>query len=368
MHRSTLSCYTHSTFNYSENRPLIDLRSDTVTRPTKAMLDAMMSAKVGDDVYGEDEAVNSLQRHAAKMFAMESALFCPSGTMTNQIGIRVHVQPGDEVVCHELSHVYLYEGGGIASNSGCSVRLMRGNGKDGKFTADELARNINPVDDSHSAMTRLVAIENTTNVGGGGCWDIADIESIRKVCDQNDLRLHLDGARLFNALVATGESPKRFGELFDTISICLSKGLGAPVGSLLLGSKEHIAKAHRVRKSMGGGMRQAGYLAAAGSYALENHVARLSDDHDKARILGDELSRLNYVREVLPVATNIVIFDLDDRVDSDHFLEHLAQQGVLALSLKERTIRFVLHLDITDAQFDKVLSVVKSFESDGVME
>ncbi len=340
---------------------MIDLRSDTVTRPTPAMLEAMMSAEVGDDVYGEDETVNSLQRHAAEMFAMESALFCPSGTMTNQIGMRVHIQPGDEVVCHELSHVYLYEGGGIASNAGCSVRLMRGD--NGKFTAEELAQNINGGDDSHVPITRLVTIENTTNMGGGSCWDIADIEAIREVCDQHDLRLHLDGARLFNALVATDKSPKRFGELFDTISICLSKGLGAPIGSLLLGTKDHIAKAHRFRKSMGGGMRQVGYLAAAGTYALENHVERLRDDHDKARILGDELRELNYVHEVLPVETNIVIFDLDDRIDSEHFLDHLAQQGVLGMILKENTIRFVLHLDITDAQFDKVLIAIRSFDS-----
>jgi threonine aldolase len=271
----------------------------------------------------------------------------------------VHVQPGDEVVCHEQSHVYLYEGGGIASNAGCSVRLMRGD--NGKFTADELARNINNGDDSHTPTTRLVTVENTTNMGGGSCWDIADIEAIREVCDLNGLRLHLDGARLFNALVATDESPKRFGELFDTISICLSKGLGAPVGSLLLGSKDHIAKAHRIRKSMGGGMRQAGYLAAAGTYALVNNIQRLRDDHDKARILGDELSGLKYVREVLPVETNIVIFDLDDNVDSDQFLDHLAQQGVLGMSLKGKTIRFVFHLDITAAQFDKVLSAIKSF-------
>jgi len=338
---------------------MIDLRSDTVTRPTEAMLDAMMSANVGDDVYGEDDAVNCLQRRAAEMFGMESALFCPSGTMTNQIGIRVHVQPGDEVVCHELSHVYLYEGGGIASNSGCSVRLLRGD--NGKFTAEQLARNINPSDDSHSPLTRLVTIENTTNMGGGGCWDVDNIEAIREVCDLNGLRLHLDGARLFNALVATNESPKRFGELFDTISICLSKGLGAPVGSLLLGTKEHIGKAHRYRKSMGGGMRQAGYLAAAGTYALDNHVERLREDHDRARKLGDALHGLNYVSEVLPVETNIVIFDLDDRFDSDQFLDHLHQQGVLAMSLDEKTVRCVFHLDITDAQFDTVLGAIGSF-------
>jgi threonine aldolase len=323
------------------------------------MLDAMMSAKVGDDVYGEDEAVNALQQTAADMFGMESALFCPSGTMTNQIGIQVHVQPGDEVICHELAHVYLYEGGGIASNSGCSVRLMRGN--NGKFTAEDVAGNINPSDDSHSPMTRLVTIENTTNMGGGGCWDIADIESIREVCDQNDLRLHLDGARLFNALVATNESPKRYGALFDTISICLSKGLGAPVGSLLLGTNKHIGRAHRVRKSMGGAMRQAGYLAAAGTFALDNHIERLRDDHDKARALGEELGKLDYVDSVLPIETNILIFDLVDSVDSDSFLAHLREHGLLGMNLKGQTFRLVFHLDISDSDFDAVLNAVKSF-------
>ena len=208
-------------------------------------------------------------------------------------------------------------------------------------------------------MTRLVTIENTSNMGGGSCWDIAAIEGIREVCDRNDLRMHLDGARLFNALVATNESPRRFGELFDTISICLSKGLGAPVGSLLLGTKEHIGRAHRIRKSMGGAMRQAGYLAAAGTYALDNNVERLREDHDKARELGDVLRGLDYVSEVLPVQTNIVIFEHNDRLDTDQFLDHLHRQGVLASSIKERTIRFVLHLDITDAQFDKVLDAVR---------
>jgi threonine aldolase len=323
------------------------------------MLEAMMSARVGDDVYGEDAAVNKLQQYAAELFGMESALFCPSGTMSNQIGIRAHVQPGDEVVCHELSHVYLYEGGGIASNSGCSVRLMRGDNC--KYTADEVAKYINDGSDSHSPTTRLVAIENTTNVGGGSCWNLADIQAIRAVCDQNDLRMHLDGARLFNALVAKDQSAMQFGDLFDTISICLSKGLGAPVGSLLLGTNEHIAKAHRYRKSMGGGMRQAGYLAAAGSYALENHVNRLCDDHDKARTLGDELSNQAYVRNVLPVETNIVIFDLDDKIDGEQFLDYLAEHDVLALTLKENTIRFVFHLDIDDRQFETVLSAVRNF-------
>ena len=340
---------------------MIDLRSDTVTRPTSAMLDAMMSAKVGDDVYGEDEAVNALQETAAERFGMEAALFCPSGTMTNQIGIRVHTQPGDEVICHRLGHVYLYEGGGIASNSGCSVRLL--DGEQGMFTAADVAANINPPDDSHSPLTRLVTIENTTNMGGGGCWDVAEITAIRKVCDEHNLKMHLDGARLFNALVATGESPKRYGELFDTISICLSKGLGAPVGSLLLGTKEHIGLAHRYRKSMGGSMRQAGYLAAAGSYALNNHVERMHEDHDKARILGEELAKQSYVQSVKPVETNILIFDLADGIEGKAFVAHLEQNGVLGLDLSSKTVRLVFHLDVADADFDAILSAVRSFSA-----
>ncbi len=227
--------------------------------------------------------------------------------------------------------------------------------------SDCVRRHINDGSDSHSPTTRLVAIENTTNMGGGSCWDLADIQAIRAVCDQNDLRLHLDGARLFNALVATDESPERFGALFDTISICLSKGLGAPVGSLLLGSEQHIAKAHRFRKSMGGGMRQAGYLAAAGSYALQNNVERLRIDHDRAKILGAELLSSHYVKNVLPVETNIVIFDLADDFDSEQYLGHLEQQGVLALDLGEQTIRFVFHLDISDTQFETVLRAIASF-------
>ena len=338
---------------------MIDLRSDTVTKPTSGMLDAMMSAKVGDDVYGEDEAINALQATAAERFGMEAALFCPSGTMTNQIGMRVHTQPGDEVICHKLAHVYLYEGGGIASNSGCSVRLL--DGDQGMFKAADVAANINWPDDPHGARTRLVTVENTMNMGGGACWDVAEVEAIRKVCNQNNLRMHLDGARLFNALVATGESPKRYGTLFDTISICLSKGLGAPVGSLLLSSKENITLAHRYRKSMGGSMRQAGYLAAAGSYALDNHVERLKEDHDKARALGDELSKMSYVASVKPVETNMLIFDLADGFKSDDFVAHLEKQGVLCLGLSDKTVRLVFHLDVADSDVEIVVKALQSF-------
>jgi threonine aldolase len=338
---------------------MIDVRSDTVTRPGPAMLQAMMQAQVGDDVFGEDETVNALQRKAAELFGKDSALFCPSGTMSNQIAIKLHTQPGDEVICDQLSHIYLYEGGGIAFNSSASVRLLQGH--HGRFTAAQVLDNINQRGDSHFPNTRLVAIENTVNKGGGGCWDLEEIRRIRQVCEQHQLALHLDGARLFNALVARNEAPRSYGELFHTISICLSKGLGAPAGSLLLGSKEHIGRAHRLRKLFGGGMRQAGYLAAAGLYALEHNIERLQADHRKARALDLELKSLPYVVAVLPVETNIVIFTLQEQVPTEQFLAHLRAHDVRASSIGPRTIRFVFHLDVSDAQFDRLVEAMRAF-------
>jgi threonine aldolase len=340
-------------------RPTIDLRSDTVTRPTPPMLKAMMAASVGDDVFGEDETVNELQRRAASLFGMEAALFCPSGTMTNQIAVKLHTQPGDEVICHELSHIYLYEGGGVAYNSGASVRLLQGD--NGRFTADQVRGNINRREDSHFPYTRLVSVENTVNKGGGCCWPFEELERIRAVCVESGLALHLDGARLFNALAARGRSPRDYGAVFDTISICLSKGLGAPAGSLLLGSKAHIGKAHRIRKVLGGGMRQAGYLAAAGLYALDHHVERLGHDHRKATALGTELGRRPYVAAVLPVETNIVIFQLRDSVNPERFLEHLAGRDIKALAIGKQTIRFVFHLDVDDTQFEALEAAIRAF-------
>jgi threonine aldolase len=337
---------------------IIDVRSDTVTRPTAAMLEAMMSAEVGDDVYGEDETVDRLQRTAASLFGMEAALFCPSGTMTNQIGIRVHTRPGDEVICDELAHIYLFEGGGIAANSGASVRLMKGDR--GRFTAEQVRSQINRRDDAHYAWTRLVAIENTVNKGGGACWDLTELQRIREVCDNHELAFHLDGARVFNALVARNESARDYGRLFDTISICLSKGLGAPAGSLLLGSREHIAKAHRYRKMMGGAMRQAGYLAAAGLFALEHNIDRLRDDHAKAQTLARELGDLPYVASVLPVETNIVIFSLHDGLRADLFLQELQRHGLKAGGMGGQTIRFVFHLDIDDEQLDVLVRTLRT--------
>jgi threonine aldolase len=318
----------------------------------------MLHAEVGDDVFGEDETVNELQRKAADLFGKQAALFCPTGTMSNQIGIKVHTQPGDEVICDELAHIYLYEGGGIAANSGSSVRLLHG--QNGRFTAEQVRENINRRDDSHFPWTRLVAIENTVNKGGGCCWDVREIERIRQVCTEHDIAMHLDGARLFNALVARNETPRHYGNLFETISICLSKGLGAPAGSLLLGSSALIAKAHRLRKRLGGGMRQAGYLAAAGLFALEHNVKRLHDDHRKARVLEAELRSLPYVSTVLPVETNIVIFKLHERLSTELFLQQLQHQRVRALSIGRQTIRFVFHLNVIDAQLEALLGALRA--------
>jgi threonine aldolase len=337
--------------------PMIDIRSDTVTQPTREMLAAMLQAQVGDDVFGEDPSVNALQEKAAELFGKEAALFCPSGTMSNQIGIKIHTQPGDEVICDELAHVYLFEGGGIAANSGASVRLLKGNR--GRFTAEQVRENINRRDDSHLPWTRLVAIENTVNKGGGCCWDLREIERIRAVCKEHDIAMHLDGARLFNALVARNESPRDFGRLFDTLSVCLSKGLGAPAGSLLLGSRQLLAKAHRQRKMLGGGMRQAGYLAAAGLFALEHNVERLSQDHAKAKVLETELRALPYVAEILPVETNIVIFTLAEGFSAEAFLQQLQHQKVRASSMGPRTVRFVFHLDVSEAQLDELLEALR---------
>lgn len=336
----------------------IDVRSDTVTQPTPAMLQAMLQARVGDDVYGEDETVNELQERAARLFGKQAALFCPTGTMSNQIGVKVHTQPGDEVICDELAHIYLFEGGGIAANSGASVRLLRG--KNGRFTAEQVLENINRRDDSHLPWTRMVAVENTVNKGGGCCWDLREIERIRKVCDEHSIAMHLDGARIFNALVATGESAEDYGRLFDTISICLSKGLGAPAGSLLLGSRQLIDKAHRYRKLMGGGMRQSGYLAAAGLFALRNNIPRLKDDHEKARVLAEELRARPFVADLLPVETNIVIIKLADNLTADAFLERLRHHQVRAGSMGQRLVRFVIHLDVSDAQFELLISTLRN--------
>jgi threonine aldolase len=336
----------------------IDLRSDTVTRPTRGMLDAMYAARVGDDVFGDDPTVIALEEKAAKLFGKDEALFCPSGTMTNQIAIKVHTVPGDEVICDESSHVYRYEGGGIGMNSGASVRLVQGDR--GRITGRQVLQNINP-DDPHYPVTRLVVAENTSNRGGGSCYDHKDLQGISKACRDNQLKFHLDGARLFNALVKTGTATLQVGELFDSISICLSKGLGAPVGSLLIGEDDFIRKARRVRKVFGGGMRQAGYLAAAGIYALDHHVDRLKEDHERAEKLAEVLSNCSFVEEVLPVVTNILVFKLQDNVNDADFLARLESKGLRGIGFGPQTIRFVTHLDFDDEMLEEAIDILKNY-------
>lgn len=336
---------------------MIDFRSDTVTRPTPGMLDAMFSATVGDDVFSEDPTVNQLEKFSAAFFGKEAALFCPSGTMTNQIAIKCHTQPGDEVICDHLSHVYQYEGGGIAFNSGCSVRLLQGHY--GRITAQQVASAINP-DDVHKPVTTLVSLENTANRGGGSCYQFSDIQAIKEVCSKNNLKLHLDGARLFNALVAKNETCQQYGEVFDTISICLSKGLGAPVGSVLIGSGDFIKKARRFRKVFGGGMRQAGFLAAAGLYALEHQVARLKEDHAHAQILAHALKEKDFVGEILPVETNIIIFEVKGRFTAPDLVTTLQRSNILTIAISPTQMRLVVHLDITPAKIQDTLNVLKA--------
>lgn len=337
---------------------MIDLRSDTVTKPTPAMLEAMMEAKVGDDVFGEDPTVKALEDKAAEIFGMEAGIFCPSGTMTNQIAIKTLTQPQQEVICDKRAHIYNYEGGGIAFNSLCSVRLL--DGPRGVLSADDIASAINS-DDIHYPQTALVALENTVNKGGGAYYTLDQIKPIYELCQKHKLPLHLDGARIFNALTASGDSAKEYGKYFDTISVCLSKGLGAPVGSVLVGSEALIKKAKRVRKVLGGGMRQAGYLAAAAIYALDHHVHRLTVDHKRAKILAEELRGKSFVDEVLPVDTNIIIFSLQN-MSTETMLNVLKQNGILAIPFGKNEIRMVTHLEFDDDGLEKVVGVLKKMD------
>lgn len=336
---------------------IIDFRSDTVTKPTAGMLDAMMNAKVGDDVFDEDPSINELEQLSADMFGMEAGLFCPSGTMTNQIAIKCHTQPGDEVICDESAHVYQYEGGGIAFNSGASVRLLHGDR--GRINAEQASAAIN-ADDNHKPHTSLVCLENTSNRGGGSCYDLNEIKKIKQVCKENHLSFHLDGARLWNALVAKKETPKQYGEIFDSISICLSKGLGCPVGSVLIGKKDLIKKARRVRKVFGGGMRQAGFLAAAGIYALKNNIERLKEDHDHAKEIGDAIAKSKIAKAVLPIETNIIIFETKEPGSATALVEKLKEKGILCYAITPDSVRFVIHLDITKEMVDKTIKIIST--------
>ncbi len=327
----------------------LDLRSDTLTKPSTGMREAMYAAPLGDDVFGEDPTVNALELKIATLFGKEAALFCPSGTMTNQIAIRLHTGPQKEVICHQHSHIYLYEGGGIMANSMASVKLLTGDL--GKITASQVAESINP-DDVHAPETTLVSLENTMNKGGGSIYTLDEVRPIQALCQEKGLKLHLDGARLFNALVETGDAPAAWGNLFDTISICLSKGLGCPIGSVLLGSKVDIKRARKVRKVFGGGMRQAGFLAAAGIYALDHQVARLKEDHQRARTLGEFLVKAPHVVEVLPVATNIVIARLEG-ISPEAYLQALISKGIKGVKFGKDLVRFVTHLDFVDDHLEE---------------
>jgi len=319
------------------------------------MMEAMMNAPVGDDVFGEDPSINELESMTAAMFGMEAAIFCPSGTMTNQIAVKCHTQPGDEVICDESSHIYQYEGGGIAFNSGASVKLLYGDR--GRITADQVKTSINP-DDDHKANTSLVCVENTSNRGGGSCYDIEELKKIKKVCTDNNLSFHLDGARLFNALTAKNETPEQYGKIFDSISICLSKSLGCPVGSILLGKKDFIKKARRVRKVFGGGMRQAGFMAAAGIYALHNNIDRLAEDHAHAKQIAAAIAKKDFVKLVLPVETNIIIFELKDGKSAPGLVAKFKEQNILGYAISPVRIRLVLHLDITNQMVAKTIDVI----------
>jgi len=334
---------------------ITDFRSDTVTKPTEGMLEAMADAVVGDDVFGEDPTINSLESKMSETFNMEAALWCASGTMSNQVAIASHTRPGDEVICEQESHVYYYEGGGIAYNAGCQTKTLAG--ERGRINAGQVLKSINP-DDVHRAHSSLVCLENTSNRGGGSCYDLNEIKKIRDVCDEYHLILHLDGARLYNALVAKNEKTADYGKLFNSISVCFNKGLGCPAGSILLGTEKFIRQARRVRKIFGGGLRQAGFLAATALYALEHHVARLASDHQQAKKIGEALQKHPLVKMVLPVETNLVIFELIDEKDPKAFIASMKAKGILLLTISDKRLRIVTHLDVSNDMVDYFLKVL----------
>ena len=337
----------------------INLISDTVTKPSPGMLDAMMSAEVGDDVFKADPTVNRLEEKVADMFNREAALYFPSGTMTNQTAIKLHTNPGDQLICDKYAHVYNYEGGGVSFNSGVSCKLI--DGYRGMMTSAQVEEAINPPDFYHSPLTSLVCVENTTNKGGGACWNFSELERIKKVCEKHGLAYHLDGARIWNAMVEKGESAKQYGELFDTISVCLSKGLGCPVGSVLVGDKEMIDQALRIRKILGGGMRQAGFMAAAGIYALDHQIERLAEDHKKAKEIGAVLQGLPLTKKVEPIETNIIIFEINqDYLSEQDFIEKLLEKDIHLIGMGSSKLRIVTHMDYTDQMHDTLLKTLKT--------
>ena len=339
---------------------IIDLRSDTVTKPTPGMLDAIMNAQTGDDVYKEDPSVNELERRFAEKFGMETALFFPTGSMSNQAAIKLHTQPGDQLICDKWAHVYNYEAGGAAFNSGVTCNLI--DGDRGMITAKAIKEGISPISNYHTPNTTLVCLENTTNKGGGASYDFEEFKKVRKVCDDYDLGLHLDGARLMNAIVAKNEDPKEYGNLFDSISICLSKGLGTPMGTILLGNNDLMKRAVRIRKILGGAMRQIGFMAAAGLYALDHQVERLSLDHQKAKEIAATLERVSYVKNVEPTETNIIIFNIVDELSKDKFVNDMLLKHIKISDMGQGKLRMVTHLDYTDAMHEFLLASIKNYQ------
>ena len=336
----------------------INLISDTVTKPTKGMIDFMVSCEVGDDVFKEDPTVNKLEKKVAELFNMERALFFPSGTMTNQTAIKINTNPGDQLICSKTAHIYNYEGGGVSFNSGVSCKLI--DRERGFFNADDVLNTINPPDFYHSPKTSLVCVENTTNKGGGACWELDDLKEIKQVCKKNNLKFHLDGARIWNAAVKKNQDFFEFGNLFDTISVCLSKGLGCPVGSLLLCSEKDYSEAIRVRKVFGGGMRQSGYLAACGLYALDNNIKRLSDDHDRALEISMVLKELSFVKKVEEVETNIIIFEIHQKHNPDSFIDILKNKGVKLIAMGDNKLRLVTHMEYTQNHHEYFLDLLRN--------
>ena len=338
----------------------INLISDTVTKPSAEMLKAMFTAKVGDDVFKQDPTVNEFERIVANLFGMEAALFFPSGTMANQTAIKLNTNPGDQIICDKWSHIHLYESGGASFNSGVNFNLLDGNR--GMITAEQVKNGINDPEFYHAPLSKMVGIENTTNKGGGACYDIDELVKIKQVCVDNNLKFHLDGARLWNAMIAKKQHPKQFGGLFDTISVCFSKGMGCPIGSVLLFDAETMPKALRIRKIFGGNLRQSGYLAAAGIYALQNNINRLEDDHNRAKELGNTLQKLSWVASVQPVETNIVVFSVVDTIEDKQVIEKLKQKGIAISLMAKNTLRMVTHLDYKQVMHEYVLDALEKIE------
>ena len=338
----------------------VNLISDTFTIPSKGMLNSMIAAKVGDDVFKEDPTLNNLEQRVAKLFGKQSGLFFPSGTMSNQVAIKIHTQPGDQLICDHYSHIYHYEGGGVSFNSGVSCRLVEGNR--GLLNKNQIEEVINPPDFYHSPPTTLVSLENTTNKGGGACYNLETLKSISLLCKEKNISTHLDGARIWNAMVATNTKAIDYGSLFDTISVCFSKGLGCPIGSMLLGSNETIKKANRFRKVLGGGMRQVGYIAAAANYALDNNIKDLVNDHEKARELGEVLKSLDYVELVQPIETNIIIFSLKPKYDENNFIKILEINNIRLIQLGKGKIRMVTHRNYNSEQHKYTMKILSNLK------